>query len=132
MRTLTRLKEIKSLDRYIESQLEQIGKLELQATKVTAGTMDADRVQGGKRKSRDDIYVELIAAKEDLERYTAEAIKKKRAFRNQIADVPDISARLLLQMVYIEQLDIWTICDRMGYSKTTYYVKLRQAETYLD
>ncbi|MFR3236513.1 MAG: DUF1492 domain-containing protein [Streptococcus thermophilus] len=91
----------------------------------------ADR-HGGKRKGKDDIYVELITAKEELERFTAEAIKQKLEFRRQIANIEDIDARSLLQMVYIDQLGIWQICDKLGISRATYYVKLRQAEKYLD
>ena len=131
MRTVERLQKIKALDRYIDSQTEQIKRLESQALKVTAGAM-TDMVQGGKRKGKDDIYVELMTAREEVERFTVEAIKQKLEFRRQIANVGDIDARSLLQMVYIDQLDIWQICDRMGFSKATYYVKLRQAEKYLD
>ena len=109
MRTVERLQKIKALDRYIDSQIEQIKRLESQALKVTAGAMQTDMVQGGKRKGKDDIYVELMTAREEVERFTAEAIKQN-----------------------IDQLDIWQICDRMGFSKATYYVKLRQAEKYLD
>ena len=94
--------------------------------------MQADMVQGGKRKGKDDVYVELMTEREEMKRFLVEAIKQKRAFRRQIAEVGDIDARSLLQMVYIDQLDIWQICDRMGFSKSTYYVKLRQAEKYLD
>ena len=94
--------------------------------------MQTDMVQGGKRKGKDDIYVELITAKEEVERFTAEAIKQKREFRRQIASIKDIEARMLLQMVYIDQLEIWQICDRLAFSRATYYVKLRQAEKHLD
>ena len=37
MRTVERLQKIKALDRYIDSQIEQIKRLESQALKVTAG-----------------------------------------------------------------------------------------------
>lgn len=132
MRTVERLQKIKALDRYIDSQTEQIKRLESQALKVTAGAMQTDMVQGGKRKAKDDQYTELITEKEELKQFVAEAIKQRREFRRQVANVGDIDARSLLQMVYIDQLDIWQICDRMGFSKATYYVKLRQAEKYLD
>lgn len=132
MRTVERLQKIKALDRYIDSQLEQIKRLESQALKVTSGAMQTDMVQGGKRKSKDDIYVELMTAREELERFTAEAIRQKQEFHRLIASVRDIDARSLLQMVYIDQLEKWQICDRMGISMATYYVKLRQAEKHLD
>lgn len=132
MRTVERLQKIKALDRYIESQLEQIKRLESQALKVTASAMQTDMVKGGERKAKDDIYVELMTAREEVERFTAEAIKQKREFRRKIANIEDIDARSLLQMVYIDQLGIWQICDKLGISRATYYVKLRQAEKYLD
>ena len=132
MRTVERLQRIKALDRYIESQLEKIERLESQALKVTSGAMQIDMVKGGERKAKDDLYIELITEKEEMKQFVAEAIKERREFRKQIASVKDIEARMLLQMVYIDQLEIWQICDKMGISKATYYVKLRQAEKHLD
>ena len=132
MRTVERLQKIKALDRYIESQLDKIERLESQALKVTSGPMQIDMVQGGERKAKDDLYVELITEKKELKQFVAEAIKERREFRRQIANIEDIDARSLLQMVYIDQLGIWQICDKLGISRATYYVKLRQAEKYLD
>ena len=105
MRTVERLQKIKALDRYIDSQIEQIKRLESQALKVTAGAMQTDMVQGGKRKDKDDIYVELMTAREEVEHFTAEAIKQKLDFRRQIAEVGDIDARPYSRW-YIDQLDI--------------------------
>ena len=64
MRTVERLQRIKALDRYIESQLEKIERLESQALKVTSGSMQVDMVQGGERKAKDDLYIELRTEKE--------------------------------------------------------------------
>ena len=132
MRTVERLHKIKALDRYIESQLDKIERLESQALKVTSGSMQIDMVQGGERKAKDDLYTELIIEKEELKQFVAEAIKERREFRRQIASIKDIEARMMLQMVYIDQLGIWQICEKLEISKATYYVKLRQAEKHLD
>lgn len=132
MKTLDRLKQIKALDRYIDSQLDKIKQLEAQALKVTASPLRSDVVKGGNKKSRDDLYIELIEEKEDLKRYTAEAIKQRREFQKQIANVEDIEERLLLQLVYIDKMSIWQICERLEFSKATYYIKLRRAEKNLD
>ena len=67
-----------------------------------------------------------------MKQFVAEAIKERREFRKQIASVKDIEARMLLQMVYIDQLGIWQICDKLGISKATNYVRLRKAEKHLD
>nr|DAF79164.1 MAG TPA: Protein of unknown function (DUF1492) [Caudoviricetes sp.] len=133
MKTCERLRKIKALDRYIESQINQLEKLKSQALKINASPLQADKVQNGSRKKKDDLYVELIATQEDIEKYTAKALREKREFRKQIAEIEDSNARTLLQMVYIEQLPIDNICERFdGISEPTYYVWLRKAEKFLE
>jgi hypothetical protein len=133
MKTCERLRKIQWLDDYIESQMNQLQKLESQALKINASPLQADKVQNGNRKKRDDLYVELISTKEEIEEYTAEAMKQKRSFRKQIAEIPDLEARGLLQMVYIDRLSIDEICERKGWTtRKTYYVWLRRAEAFLE
>ena len=133
MKTCERLRKTKALDRYIESQMNQLQKLESQALKINASPLQADKVQNGNRKKRDDLYVELIATREEIEEYAAKALREKREFRKRIAEVEDSNARTLLQMVYIEQLPINEICERFdGISEPTYYVWLRKAEKLLE
>ena len=60
-------------------------------------------------------------------------MKQKRAFRKQIAEIPDLEARGLLHMVYIDRLSIDEICERRGWTtRKTYYVWLRRAEAFLE
>ena len=133
MKTCERLRKIKALDRYIESQMNQLQKLKSQALKINASQLQSDMVQNGNRRKRDDLYVELITTKEDIEEYTAKALREKREFRKQIAEIEDNNARTLLQMVYIEQLPIDDICERFdGITRKTYYVWLRKAEAFLE
>lgn len=133
MKTCERLRKIKALDRYIESQMNQLEKLKSRALKVNASPLQADVVQNGSRRKKDDLYIELIAAQEDIEEYTAKALREKREFRRQIAEIEDSNARNLLQMVYIEQLPIDDICERFdGITRKTYYVWLRKAEAFLE
>lgn len=133
MKTCERLRKIKALDRYIESQMNQLEKLKSHALKVNASPLQSDVVQNGSRRKRDDLYVELIITKEEIEEYTAKALREKREFRKQIAEVEDSNARTLLQMVYIEQLPIDDICERFdGITRKTYYVWLRKAEAFLE
>lgn len=132
MKTSQRLKELKALDRYIDSQLERIQKLEASATKVTAALPQADRVAGGVKRKQDDIYVELIDEEEEVRKLCKQAIQKRREFYNLIYQVDDYQARDMLTMVYIDKLSIWQIMDRLEISKATYYVLLRRAERKLD
>ncbi len=133
MKTCERLRKIKALDRYIESQMNQLEKLKSQALKINASPLQSDMVQNGNRRKRDDLYVELMAMQEDVEEYTAKALREKREFRKQIAEIPDLEARGLLQMVYIDRLSIDEICERRGWTtRKTYYVWLRRAEAFLE
>ena len=133
MKTCERLRKIKALDRYIESQMNQLEKLKSQAFKVNASPLQTDIVQNGSRRKKDDLYVELISTQIDIEKYTAKALREKREFRKQIAEIEDSNARTLLQMVYIEQLPIDDICERFdGITRKTYYVWLRKAEAFLE
>ena len=133
MKTCERLRKIKALDRYIESQMNQLQKLESQALKINASPLQADKVQNGSCKKKDDLYIELMATREEIEEYAAKALREKREFRKQIAEIEDSNARTLLQMVYIEQLPINEICERFdGISEPTYYVWLRKAEKLLE
>ena len=70
MKTYERLRKIKALDRYIESQMNQLEKLKSQALKINASPLQADKVQNGSRKTKDDLYVELMAKQEDIEEYS--------------------------------------------------------------
>lgn len=133
MKTYERLRKIKALDRYIESQMDQLERLKSQALKINASPLQADKIQNGNRKKRDDIYVELMAIQEDIEEYIVKALREKREFRKQIAEIEDRNARTLLQMVYIDQRPIHEICERFGgISEPTYYVWLRKAEKLLE
>ncbi|MCB8556849.1 DUF1492 domain-containing protein [Streptococcus vestibularis] len=132
MKTSQRLKELKALDRYIDSQLERIQKLEASATKVTAALPQADKISGGMKRKQDDIYVELIDEEEEVRKLCKQAIQKRREFYNLIYQVDDYQARDMLTMVYIDKLSIWQIMDRLEISKATYYVLLRRAERKLD
>ncbi|WP_227278797.1 DUF1492 domain-containing protein [Streptococcus vestibularis] len=120
------------MDRYIDSQLERIQKLEASATKVTAALPQADKISGGMKRKQDDIYVELIDEEEEVRKLCKQAIQKRREFYNLIYQVDDYQARDMLTMVYIDKLSIWQIMDRLEISKATYYVLLRRAERKLD
>ena len=133
MKTCERLRKIQWLDDYIESQMNQLQRIESQALKINASPLQADKVQNGNRKKRDDLYVELISIREEIEKYTIEAMKQKHKFRKQISEIPDLEARGLLQMVYIDRLTIDEICERKNWTtRKTYYVWLRRAEAFLE
>lgn len=133
MKTYERLRKIKALDRYIESQMNQLEKLKSQALKINASPLQADKVQNGSRRKKDDLYAELMTTQEEIKEYTVKAMREKREFRRQIAEVEDENARDLLQMVYIDRLTIDDICERYdGITRKTYYVWLRKAEKLLE
>ena len=83
MKTSQRLKELKALDRYIDSQLERIQKLEASATKVTAALPQADKISGGMKRKQDDIYVELIDEEEEVKKLCKQSNLSSRRLSSQ-------------------------------------------------
>lgn len=133
MKTSQRLKELKALDRYIDSQLERIKKLKASATKVTAALPQADRVAGGVKRKQDDIYVELIDEEEEVRKLCKQAIQKRREFYNLIYQVDDYQARDMLTMVYIDKLSRFEIMDKLELTADSqYYYLLRRAHKKID
>ncbi|MFS1663016.1 DUF1492 domain-containing protein [Streptococcus sp. zg-JUN1979] len=126
-----RLKEIKALDGYIDSQVKQLEKIESQALKVTS-TIKADRVNGGRQTKRDDLYIELIGLKEDIQKSIAKAVTQKREFMAMIDRVEDLESQTLLFQYYIEKVDIWQICEQWEFSRKTFYQKIKKANQQLD
>lgn len=133
MKTSQRLKELKALDRYIDSQLERIQKLEESATKVTAALPQADKISGGMKRKQDDIYVELIDEEEEVKKLCKQAIQKRREFYNLIYQVDDYQARDMLTMVYIDKLSRFDIMDKLELTADSqYYYLLRRAHKKID
>ncbi|HEM4569093.1 TPA: DUF1492 domain-containing protein, partial [Streptococcus suis] len=96
------LKDLRNLDLYITSLVRRREKIE--ASLLSSPKWTADKVSGGAKKKQDDVYVELMATADDIEKKTAEAIKKQRELQNIIDNLNDDTSKTILSLVYIDKM----------------------------
>ncbi|PNS45097.1 DUF1492 domain-containing protein [Streptococcus suis] len=124
------LKDLRNLDLYIASLIRRREKIE--ASLLSSPKWTADKVSGGAKKKRDDVYVELMATADDIEKKTAEAIKKQRELQNIIDNLNDDTSKTILSLVYIDKMSMYDVMDEMRISDRTYYRLLRIARKELE
>lgn len=124
------LKDLRNLDLYIASLIGRREKIE--ASLLSSPKWTADKVSGGNKRRQDDVYVELIATAEDIEKKTAEAIRKQRELQNLIDSLENTDSQTILSMVYIDKMTRWQVIDELNCSESTYFRLLRVATKELN
>ncbi|HFR3814577.1 TPA: DUF1492 domain-containing protein [Streptococcus suis] len=124
------LKDLRNLDLYIASLIRRREKIE--ASLLSSPKWTADKISGGAKKKQDDVYVELMATADDIEKKTAEAIKKQRELQNIIDNLNDDTSKTILSLVYIDKMSMYDVMDEMRISDRTYYRLLRIARKELE
>lgn len=124
------LKDLRNLDLYIASLIRRRDKIE--ASLLSSTRFSADKVSGGIKRKQDDIYVELLAAKEELEQKTAEAIRKQRELQGLIDSLENTDSQAILSLIYIDKMTRWQVMDELNCSESTYFRLLRVATRELD
>lgn len=123
------LTSLKHIDAYIDSLIRRRDKIE--ASLLSTAKWSADKVKGGAQRKQDDIYVELITVKDDIEKKSVEAIRLRAELESYIDAVADYQSRNLLSMLYIEHIDRYDICEQEQYDMSTFYRKLARAKQLL-
>lgn len=124
------LKDLRNLDLYIASLIRRRDKIE--ASLLSSTKFSADKVSGGIKRKQDDIYVELLTAKEEIEQKTAEAIRKQRELQGLIDSLDNTDSQAILSLVYIDKMTRWQVMDELNCSESTYFRLLRIATKELD
>ena len=124
------LKDLRNLDLYIASLIRRRAKVE--ASLLSSQKFSADKVSGGVKRKQDDIYVELLTAKEEIEQKTAEAIRKQRELQGLIDSRDNTDSQTILSLVYIDKMTRWQVMDKLNCSESTYFRLLRIATKELD
>lgn len=124
------LKDLRNLDLYIASLIRRRDKIE--ASLLSSPKWTADKVSVGDKRRQDDVYVELIATAEDIEKKTAEAIRKQRELQNLIDSLENTDSQTILSMVYIDKMTRWQVIDELNCSESTYFRLLRVATKELN
>lgn len=123
------LTSLKHIDAYIDSLIRRRDKIE--ASLLSTAKWSTDKVKGGVQRKQDDIYVELITVKDDIEKKSVEAIRLRAELESYIDAVADYQSRNLLSMLYIEHIDRYDICEQEQYDMSTFYRKLAKAKQLL-
>lgn len=124
------LKDLRNLDLYIASLIRRRDKVE--ASLLSSQKFSRDKVSGGVKRKQDDIYVELLTAKEEIEQKTAEAIRKQRELQGLIDSLDNTDSQTILSLVYIDKMTRWQVMDKLNCSESTYFRLLRIATKELD
>lgn len=114
------LNELQNLDMDIQSRIDEIN--ELEAGVLSNPKWTADKVKGGQAKKVDDVYTQLIVMKEAIEQDTKEVIDRKLELGRLINKLKNPKSRSVLRMTYITKMYVDDVCDKMGISRTTFYV----------
>lgn len=124
------LKDLRNLDLYIASLIRRRDKIE--ASLLSSQKFSADKVSGGIKRKQDDIYIELLTAKEEIEQKTAEAIRKQRELQGLIDSLENTDSQAILSLVYIDKMTRWQVMDELNCSESTYFRLLRIATKELN
>lgn len=124
------LKDLRNLDLYIASLIRRRKKIE--ASLLSSPQWSSEKVLGGLKRKQDDVYIELIATAEDVERKTVEALKKQRELQSMIDSLSNSDSQTILSMVYIDKMTRWQVMDELNCSESTYFRLLRIATKELD
>lgn len=114
------LNELQNLDMDIQSRIDEIN--EFEAGLLSSPKWTADKVKGGQAKKVDDVYTQLIVMKEAIEQDTKEVIDRKLELGRLINKLKNPKSRSVLRMTYITKMHVDDVCDKMGISRTTFYV----------
>ena len=120
------LQQYKTLDSYIESQVEELEKWRLLATKVTPTYSDMPSGSSGDDKIQTAVE-NIIEIEKRLNESIDEFVRMKNDIQERINDIEDISLRILLKYKYIDGLELKQIAVKMSYSYASIKRKIKQA-----
>lgn len=113
------LKELHDLDMDIQSRIDEIN--ELEAGLLSSPKWTDVKVKGSQTKKVDDVYVQLITMKDEIEKDTNIIINRKLELGRMINKLINPKHRTILRMTYINKGTADSICYDLKMSRTTYY-----------
>lgn len=113
------LSELQNLDMDIQSRIDEIN--ELEAGLLSSPKWADVKVKSAQTKKVDDVYVQLIAMKDEIEKDTNVVINRKLELGRMINKLANPKHRTILRMTYINKGTADSICYDLKMSRTTYY-----------
>lgn len=113
------LNELQNLDIDIQSRIDEIN--ELEAGLLSSPKWSDVKVKSSRTKKVDDVYVQLITMKDEIEKDTNVVINRKLELGRMINKLANPKHRTILRMTYINKGTADSICYDLKMSRTTYY-----------
>lgn len=113
------LSELQNLDMDIQSRIDEIK--ELEAGLLSSPKWTEVKVKSSQTKKVDDVYVQLITMKDEIEKDTNVVINRKLELGRMINKLANPKHRTILRMTYINKGTADSICYDLKMSRTTYY-----------
>ena len=113
------LSELQNLDMDIQSRIDEIN--ELEAGLLSSPKWTEVKVKSSQTKKVDDVYVQLITMKDEIEKDTNVVINRKLELGRLINKLANPKHRTILRMTYINKGTADSICYDLKMSRTTYY-----------
>ena len=113
------LSELQNLDMDIQSRIDEIN--ELEAGLLSSPKWTDVKVKSTQTKKVDDVYVQLITMKDEIEKDTNVVINRKLELGRMINKLANPKHRTILRMTYINKGTADSICYDLKMSRTTYY-----------
>lgn len=113
------LSELQNLDMDIQSRIDEIK--ELEAGLLSSPKWTDVKVKSARTKKVDDVYVQLITMKDEIEKDTNVVINRKMELGRMINKLTNPKHRTILRMTYINKGTADSICYDLKMSRTTYY-----------
>ena len=113
------LSELQNLDMDIQSRIDEIN--ELEAGLLSSPKWADVKVKSAQTKKVDDVYVQLITMKDEIEKDTNVVINRKLELGRMINKLTNPKHRTILRMTYINKGTADSICYDLKMSRTTYY-----------
>ena len=113
------MSELQNLDMDIQSRIDEIN--ELEAGLLSSPKWTEVKVKSSQTKKVDDVYVQLITMKDEIEKDTNVVINRKLELGRMINKLANPKHRTILRMTYINKGTADSICYDLKMSRTTYY-----------
>lgn len=124
------LSELQNLDMDIQSRIDEIN--ELEAGLLSSPKWSDVKVKSSQTKKVDDVYVQLITMKNEIEKDTNIIINRKLELGRMINKLSNPKHRTILRMTYINKGTADSICYDLKMSRTTYYRLKNEAISALE
>lgn len=118
------LNELKHLDQDIQCRLDEIASIE--ASLLSSPKLSKDRVQSNNTRKLDDVYVQLITMRDEIEQDTAKVISRRLELAQLINRLSDPKYRMLLRMIYINKESMFDVCESLEDISVSSFYRLKK------